>query len=201
METNEIFAYIRISKDTSDIDNQRFQIDEYCKQIYGKLPDHYFEDVITGKAKANERELGKLLNKMKKNDLLIGVSTSRFGRNFFDVMLTGSILYDKGAALYTIQQNFDFSKRNPFAKVFLSIYAYMDEAERQSISDRTKAALDKKRAAGQKLGRPFGTTSSVLKEHQKEVLEYRKKGLSFTAIGKILGVTRQTVSAFLKAEK
>ena len=80
-------------------------------------------------------------------------------------------------------------------------YAYMDEAERQSISDRTKAALDKKRAAGQKLGRPFGTTSNVLKEHRKEVLEYAQKGLSFTAIGKIFGVTRQTVSTFLKTAK
>ena len=198
MEIGKIYGYVRISKDTSDMENQRYQIDLHSKTVYGRKVDEWFEDLITGKAKATERELGKLIDKTKKKDVLLMASTSRFGRNFFDVMLTGSILYEKGAGLYAIQQNFDFSPRNPMAKIFLSIYAFMDEAERENISSRTKAALQRLKAEGVKLGKPLGSYTKKLEGKESEIKNYIEKGLSKTAIGKIYGVKRQTITSFIK---
>jgi DNA invertase Pin-like site-specific DNA recombinase len=195
-----IYGYIRISKDSSNIENQRHQILQYCKTQLNTDSIEWFEDVISGQAKATDRKLGKLIEKMKYDDLLIIASTSRFGRNFFDVMLTGSLLYEKGAALYAIQQNFDFSPKNPLAKLLMSVYAWMDEAEREAISERTKASLSRLKDNGVVLGRPNGSTTSKLAENEKEVLKYNDMGLSFTAIAKIYNVSRQTVANFIAAK-
>lgn len=195
-----IYGYIRISKDSSNVENQRHQISQYCKSVLQTDSVEWFEDVISGTAKANERELGKLIAKMKKDDLLVIASTSRFGRNFFDVLLTGSLLYEKNAGLYAIQQNFDFSPKNPLAKLLMSVYAWMDEAEREAISERTKAALSRMKENGAELGRPKGTTSKKLSEKESEVMKYHEMGLSFTAIGKMYDVSRQTVANFIASK-
>lgn len=196
-----IYGYIRISKDSSNIENQRHQISQYCKTVLQTEAIEWFEDVISGQAKANERELGKLISKMRKDDLLVIASTSRFGRNFFDVLLTGSLLYEKGAGLYAIQQNFDFSPKNPLAKLLMSVYAWMDEAERESISERTKASLSRMKDNGIVLGRPTGTTSRKLAESETQILKYHEMGLSYTAIAKMYGVSRQTVANFISSKQ
>lgn len=201
MKVGKIFGYIRISKDTSDMENQRYQINLFsCTQL-GRKPDEWFEEVVTGKARAADRELGKLIEKIKKDDLLVIASTSRFGRNFFDVMQTGSILYERGAGLYAIQQNLDFSKRNPIAKLLISVYAWMDEAERETISTRTKISLQRLKSEGVILGRPANSYSKKLEGKEKDILRMRNKKVSLETIAAKYDVTRQTVSTFLKSIK
>lgn len=195
----KIYSYIRISKDTSDMKNQRFQINEYAMKNYNKLPDEEFNDLITGKKKANERELGKLLAKMIKGDILIIASTSRYGRNFFDVMLTAAILYEKDAQLYAIQQNFEFSKDNSMAKPMMALFAWMDEADRENISMRTSADIKRRKAegiynGGRKKGSVKETDEKRLKEFNKAIErgENRKEVLS-----KVLQFSRPTLNKFL----
>ena len=52
-----------------------------------------------------------------------------------------------------------------------------------------------------KRGRPIGSMSKILTENKEDVLNYYQNlGFNFSQIGKIYGVTRQTVKAFLIAE-
>lgn len=45
----KIYGYLRISKDTSDTENQLYQVEEYCMKTYKRLPDETIEDdVISG---------------------------------------------------------------------------------------------------------------------------------------------------------
>ncbi len=196
----KIYSYIRISKDTSDMKNQRFQINEYAMSNYRKLPDEEFNDLITGKKKANERELGKLLDKMIKGDILIIASTSRYGRNFFDVMITAAILYEKEAKLYAIQQNFEFYKKNPMAKPMMALYAWMDEADRENISMRTSADIKRRKAEGTyRGGRRKGSEKEVTEREINALLKVIKNGeYSKTILCKIVKMTRPTFDKFLK---
>ena len=196
----KIYGYIRISKDTSDMENQRFQINDYTMKNYGKIPDETFQDLITGKKKANERELGKLLDKMTTGDLLIIASTSRYGRNFFDVMLTGNLLYEKDASFYAIQQNFEFSRRNPMAKIYLAIYAQMDEWERENTSKRNKAVIQRAKAEGRYTGgRPKDSLKEVSERELKGLIKTIENGeYSKYILCKIIKVSRPTFNKFLK---
>lgn len=74
------------------------------------------------------------------------------------------------------------------------------EIERNLISQRTKEALARERVGGVVLGRPKGCKSSKIKLTGKEI-EIKKlldKKVSKSAISRILGVRRLTVSKFIE---
>jgi DNA invertase Pin-like site-specific DNA recombinase len=68
------------------------------------------------------------------------------------------------------------------------------------ISQRTKEALARKRAEGVVLGRPKGSKSSrkKLTGREAEIRELLAHKISISAIGRLLGVHRLTVTEFLK---
>ncbi len=74
------------------------------------------------------------------------------------------------------------------------------QIERQLISQRTKEALARRRSEGQILGRPKGSKSANKKlTGQDEVIRgYLAKNISYSAIGRIMGAHRFTVSSFIK---
>lgn len=63
------------------------------------------------------------------------------------------------------------SFKNPASKLLLSFYAYMAETERDFIPQRTKAGLAKAKANGKKLGRPFGSLSSIYDKDVDKIKE------------------------------
>ena len=76
------------------------------------------------------------------------------------------------------------------------------EIERNLISQRTKEALARKKAKGVVIGRPKGKKSSKTKlaGQEQKIKELLDKKVSYSAIGRILGVHRLTVSAFVKSK-
>ena len=72
-----------------------------------------------------------------------------------------------------------------FADCIISLLSTLAKQERIRISERTKAGLKIVAERGVKLGRPK-TARAVIQKAR----ELRKKGLSFTQIGKELGYTR-----------
>ena len=80
------------------------------------------------------------------------------------------------------------------------MFSLFAELERDLISQRTKRALEARRAAGQKLGRPKGALGKS-KLDGKEVIisEFIDKKVSIASISKILEVSRGTVNNFIKS--
>jgi DNA invertase Pin-like site-specific DNA recombinase len=67
------------------------------------------------------------------------------------------------------------------------------------ISQRTKEALARKKAEGVILGRPKGSKSATTKltAHEIKIKDLLDRKVSYSAIGRILGVHRLTVSSFV----
>ena len=65
-----IYGYIRVSTDKQTVENQRFEIENYCKER-NLLVASWIEETISGTKKVDERKLGKLLGKVKKGDILL----------------------------------------------------------------------------------------------------------------------------------
>ena len=77
-----IYGYIRVSSDKQTVENQRFEINNFCER--NKLViDGWIEETISGTKSYNKRELGKLLKRVQKDDLIICAELSRLGRNLF----------------------------------------------------------------------------------------------------------------------
>jgi len=193
-----IYGYIRVSTDRQTVENQRFEINQFCEkqQI---VVNKWIEETISGTKEVQERQLGKLLKKMKKSDVLICSELSRLGRNLLMIMGVLNECMNRDIQVWTIKDNYRLGS-DINSKVLAFAFGLSAEIERNLISQRTKEALARKKAEGVVLGRPKGSksTKTKLTGQEKQIKEFLQKKVSYSAIGRILGVHRLTVSAFVK---
>lgn len=196
-----IYGYIRVSTDKQTVENQRYEVNQFCiKNIL--VVDKWIEETISGSKSVQERKLGKLLKKMKKEDTLICSELSRLGRNLLMIMGILNECMNRDIKVWTIKDNYRLGS-DINSKVLAFAFGLSAEIERNLISQRTKEALARKRAEGVVLGRPVGRKSSKTKltGQEKKINELLDKKVSYSAIGRILGVHRLTVSSFVKTDK
>lgn len=196
-----IYGYIRVSTDKQTVENQRFEINQFCerKEI---VVHKWFEETISGTKSIEKRKLGKLMKKMKKGDVLICSELSRLGRSLLMIMGVLNECMNRDIQVWTIKDNYRLGS-DINSKVLAFAFGLSAEIERNLISQRTKEALARKRAEGVVLGRPKGSKSKKTKltGQEKKIQELLDKKVSYSAIGRILGVHRLTVSTFVKANK
>jgi len=193
-----IYGYIRVSTDRQTNENQRFEIEKYSKK-HGFQVEEWIEEVISATKKLEVRRLNDLLLKMQKGDRIIVSELSRLGRNLMQIMGILNLCMEKNVQVCTIKENYELGN-NINAKVLAFAFGLSAEIERTLISQRTKEALARRRAEGVILGRPKGSKSKKLKLHGKQdkIKELLSKKVSVSAIGRILGVHRITVTEFMK---
>ena len=193
-----IYGYIRVSTDRQTVENQRFEINQFCEkqQI---VVNKWIEETISGTKEVQERQLGKLLKRMKKGDVLICSELSRLGRNLLMIMGVLNECMNRDIQVWTIKDNYRLGS-DINSKVLAFAFGLSAEIERNLISQRTKEALARKKAEGVVLGRPKGSKSAKTKLNgqEKQIKELLEKKVSYSAIGRILGVHRLTVSSFVK---
>jgi DNA invertase Pin-like site-specific DNA recombinase len=192
------YGYIRVSTDKQTIENQRFEINNFCEKNI-LVVDKWIEETISGAKSVQERKLGKLMKRMKKGDVLICSELSRLGRNLLMIMGILNECMNRDIQVWTIKDNYRLGS-DINSKVLAFAFGLSAEIERNLISQRTKEALARKRAEGVILGRPKGrkSTRTKLTGQEKQIKELLERKVSYSAIGRILGVHRLTVSSFVK---
>lgn len=194
-----IYGYIRVSSDKQTVENQRFEINKFC-QHENMVIDGWIEETISGTKAYNKRQLGILLKRVQKGDLIICAELSRLGRNLFMIMEILNICMTKECRVWTIKDNYRLGD-DIQSKVLAFAFGLSAEIERNLISQRTKEALARKKAEGIILGRPKGCKNSPdkYKLSGKEVLisELLKNGTSQRRIAKICKVDRNTLARFI----
>lgn len=195
-----IYGYIRVSTDRQTVENQRFEIKEFCKRQEISI-DKWIEETISGTKEVENRKLGKLLKKMKKEDVLICSELSRLGRSILMIMGILNQCMQNEIQVWTIKDNYRLGN-DISSKVLAFAFGLSAEIERNLISQRTKEALARKKAEGVILGRPIGRKSAKTKltGQEKKIDQLLAKKVSHSAIARILGVHRLTVSAFVKGK-
>ena len=194
-----VYGYKRVSSDKQTVENQRFEINKFCEREKLTI-DGWIEETISGTKAYNKRQLGALLKRIKKDDLIICAELSRLGRNLFMIMEILNICMTKEAKVWTIKDNYRLGD-DIQAKVLAFAFGLSAEIERNLISQRTKEALARKKAEGVVLGRPKGRRSArdKYKLSGKETLirELLKEGVSKRQIAKICKVDRNTLARYL----
>ncbi len=196
-----IYAYLRVSSDTQSLDNQRYEILKYCDKHQLKI-EQWIQEVVSATKKIEDRKVGKLIQQLKPEDILIVSELSRLGRNLMEVMRILHDCMEKDVKVFTIKEEYELGN-NLNSKVLAFAFSLSAEIERQLISQRTKEALARKKSEGIKLGRPKGSLSKNTKLTGKDeiIIELLSKKLSISAIGRLLDVHRLTVAAYIKSRK
>lgn len=196
------YGYIRVSSNKQTVENQRFEITNFCNENHLAI-DGWIDETISGTKSVDKRRLGKLLKKVKRDDLIICAELSRLGRNLFMIMEILNICMSKGCRVWTIKEGYRLGDDIP-SKVLAFAFGLSAEIERKLISQRTKEALARKKAEGVKLGRPIGRPNAPQKHklyHKRALIkELLSTGTSKYEIARICKVDRKTLYRFLRSD-
>ena len=188
----KVAMYLRVSTTKQEAENQELQLKEYCKksgwEVYKVYPD-----IISGKEESRPQYDEMFLEAhQKKFDVVLFWSFDRFARSgtLFTLQKLKE-LENLGINWHSYTEPY-ISSVGPWKDVVISIFATVAKLEREHISERTKAGLDRIKEtlkegkgytskSGNKitqLGRP-----TIPEETIKQVLDYLKEGkLSYTQI-------------------
>jgi DNA invertase Pin-like site-specific DNA recombinase len=192
-----VYGYIRVSTDKQTVENQRFEINRFCKSEKMKIAK-WIEEKISGTRAPEKRQLGKLLNLVQAGDIIICSELSRLGRSFFMIMSILSDCMNRGIKVWTIKDGYRLGD-DIQSKVLAFAFGLSAEIERNLISQRTKEALARCRSEGKVLGRRYGRAVNVkLSGHEKEIRKMLREGKNNVEIGERFGVHRQTVRIFIR---
>lgn len=196
-----IYGYIRVSSDKQTVENQRFEILNFSKNN-NIIIDGWIEETISGMKQYDKRELGRLLESVKEDDIIICSEISRLGRSLFMIMEILNQCLSKGCAVWTIKDNYRLGD-DIQSKVLAFAFGLSAEIERNLISQRTKEALARKKAEGVVLGRPKGKRSKTVKLSGKEneIIALLDSGVTKTRIAEMYGVNRNTLASFVERMK
>jgi len=193
-----VYAYIRVSTDKQTVENQRYEINCFCKRNVLVI-SRWVDETISGVKSVEDRELGRILKTMKKGDTIVCSELSRLGRNLLMIMGVLNECMRRDVQVWTVKDNYRLGN-DINCKVLAFAFGLSAEIERTLISQRTKEALARKKAEGVVLGRPKGSKSKVRKLTGKEleIKDLLDNKVSKSAIARILGVHRLTVLAFVR---
>ncbi len=193
-----IYGYIRVSSDKQTVENQRFEINNFCFKESMRI-DGWIEETISGTKNYSKRELGKLLNRVQKDDLIICAELSRLGRNLFMIMEILNICMTKECRVWTIKDNYRLGE-DIQSKVLAFAFGLSAEVERQLLSERTKLGLERARKQGKRIGRMKGQHPKRYKITGKGAYIRREleAGRTKASLARELGVTWSTLQRHLR---
>lgn len=188
-------GYIRVSTEQQategvSLEAQRAKIEAWCAANGYELAAVFVDAGVSGKRMDTRKELQKALASLKKGSALVAYSLSRLARSTKDAIAIGDLVAKRKADLVSLSEQIDTT--TAAGNMMFQMLAVLAEFERNLTAERTKTALQHKKAAGQKYCNqtPYGFESiegrlvqvqqeaSVVAEIQKA----RATGQTFQAI-------------------
>jgi DNA invertase Pin-like site-specific DNA recombinase len=192
------YAYLRVSTDRQDVDNQRYGILEYAN-THGLTPVQFVQDAISGRLAWRDRAIGQLLTVMATaGDVVIFAEISRMARSTLQVLEMLEIGMERALHIHIAKQRMILDG-SLHSRIAATVLGWAAEIERELIAARTREALAKRKAEGKALGRPRGTKNARLKldEHADAIRLYLDKGISKRSIAKLVGCAESTLYDWL----
>ena len=193
------YGYIRVSSDKQTVENQRFEIEQFCLR-QGMRVDGWIEETVSGTQPYSKRQLGKLLRNVHQGDLIICSELSRLGRSLYMIMEILSLCMNRSCSVWTIKDGYRLGD-DIQSKVLAFAFGLSAEIERNLISQRTREALARLKAEGKHIGRPKGSPTRKefhpLCRHEAYIRRAMKQGTSQRALALRLHCSRNTLRRFI----
>lgn len=193
----KVIGYLRVSTEEQQL-GLRAQEDacrEYAKKM-GYEIHAFFQDEICGAVNLEDRDgLMTALGLLKKEDILLVAKRDRLARDKnFIAMIEMTVKKKKAKIISAAGEGTESEDENDIASFILrSVTDMFAQVERLLIKSRTKAALQAKKARGERVGHiPFGYKLAVDGIHietceleqniLKQIKDLRAEGFSIRAI-------------------
>lgn len=191
-------GYLRVS--TADQDLEKNKSDILALANEKKLGQvGWVEEKVSGKVSWRNRKIAQVIDELSAGDSLVVSELSRLGRSMLECMELLSIALEKQINIYAVKGNWQLDQSIQ-SKIIAMAFSMAAEIERELISQRTKEALAAKKKQGVKLGRPKGPGKCKLDPYQVEIEALLANGSTQVFIAQRYGVTKTTVSRWVKRQ-
>ncbi|HMM37907.1 MAG TPA: recombinase family protein [Desulfovibrio sp.] len=148
------YAYLRVSTDRQDLDNQRREIERYA-QVNSLSVDEWLAVEASSRKTTKERGLDGLLLQLKRGDTLIVSEISRLARSVREIANVFHEFSQRGVSVHAVKEGIRANGAGDLSvKLLTTVFGLAGEIERDLISRRTKAGLARVKAEGKRLGNP-----------------------------------------------
>lgn len=176
-----IFGYARVSTQEQNLDRQLDSLN-----VSGA--EEIIQEKITG-TKSDRPELNRLLDKLRKGDVILIVDLTRLSRSTKDLFSLVDQIEKKGANIKSLKESW-LDTTTPQGKLMFTFMAGISQFERDLISQRTKEGLEAARARGKQGGRK----SKLDLNKKKAVYElYQQKKTTVKNICGMFDITKPTL--------
>ncbi|WP_321778124.1 recombinase family protein [Sulfurimonas sp.] len=205
MQKIKYYGYCRVSTQSQEVSKQTHFLLEYAHTNKFQFEEIY-EVVSSTRKTKKERDIDKLLEKLNHGDYLYISKLDRLGRNTKEVLGIIETLKEKSVTLNILRDKIiiDPNKSDPLTTMYLTLLSAFAQMERDFISERTKAGLEKARAEGRLLGKKKGSISknTQFEPHKAKIYELLELGLSYQKIVNNIGVgSKSALYSFVKLRK
>ena len=196
-----IIKYLRVSTTKQSTKRQELLMDKI-----GVNFDKEYIDKVSGKD-ANRPKLNKMINEVRKGDIIYCESISRLGRNVDDLREICKVLGDKGVVVHFVKEGFNTSGSTYlFLLTVLGAVAEMErEMTQERVNQRVSQLVFEKNEYGiinTKSGKWFGrekkTIESLPKNFKKYYLQMKDKQITKVEMAKLLQCGRATLYRWIK---
>ncbi|MCL4468675.1 MAG: recombinase family protein [Deltaproteobacteria bacterium] len=181
--------YLRVSTDKQELENQLLPLKKFAKGRGLKVVNVY-RDMATGK-NSNRPALNKMLKDAHRHafDVIVVWALDRLSREGMSrtVQLI-EMLERMGIGVISYSEPYLDTTNELARNILLAVVSTLAKAERERISERTKAGLARVKRSGKKLGRP-----PVASKKRTRAVKLLKKGYSIRQVAQQLGVSRSSV--------
>jgi len=191
-----IVAYLRVSTEKQDLESQWTTVEAWAK-ARGVSIDERLVEVESGSEDERPvfQELWQRVKERRVGTIVVA-ELSRLSRRMRTLV---NFLYDcfeNNVVVVSIREGWlEEALRNEVVRpVLIAMFATLYELERKMISERTKAGMQRAKAAGKHVGRKPKLSEQELRR-VKELLEL---GVPKKRIAELLGVSRTTLYRYLK---
>lgn len=187
--------YLRVSSVSQSQASQRRAINQWLKG-HGIVDPLVFTDKSTG---ANLDRPGFAALQQAIFDgtvkMVVVFKLDRISRSLRDGLNTLLDWIERGVRVVSVTQQLDFAGKT--GQLIASVLFAVAEMEKENIKERQAGGIANAKEAGVYTGRKKGTT----KASPKRAKQLRAKGLTLKEIAAALGVSRKTVTLYLREPK
>ena len=178
-------GYARVSTEEQNLNRQLDMLNEVgCEKN--------FEEKISG-IKKERPELFRMLEQLRKGDLIIVADLTRLSRSVKDLFQLVEQIKAIGADIKSLKESW-MDTSTPQGKLMFTIFAGISQFERDLISQRTIEGLVAARARGKKGGRPPKDEKDI----KLALKMYEEKTYSISEITKATGLSKTVLYKYIK---
>lgn len=188
----KVAIYVRVSTDKQEVDNQLLELRPFVEKQDWHIQKEYV-DIISGKEESRPAFDDMFQNAHKRLfDVVVFWDLSRFSRaGTTHTLLKLKELEGQRIEWISYQEPY-IRSIGPFRDVVISVFATVAKMEREKISKRTKAGLERAKKQGKKLGRRYRQI-----DFSRVWREYETQG-SINKAAKVLPYSKGVVHRIIK---